>query len=367
MASIAKDASAAGSASASSASALDADARGGTGKKKEIYNYYSKHLVYGMGWSSRKDHSFRLALGSFIEDYANQVEIIELVEDPATEDWKFQKVGAFDHPYPTTKIMWRPDPQGVAKDQVATTGDYLRLWDVGENGITEAHVFNNNKDTEYCAPLTSFDWCDTDPSLVVTSSIDTTATVWDLETMRTKTQIIAHDKEAFDVAFRPQGPHIFATCGNDGSLRIFDRRDMEHSHIVYETEAAAQGGGDLGPLLRLGWNKQDPNYIATIRLRDSSTVGLDCRAPNVPVAVLDGHKGSVANALAWAPHSSCHICTAGDDSRAIIWDLSPLPKKIEDPILAYNASSEINQLMWSGTEPDWVSIACGKKVQILRV
>ena len=55
-----------------------------------------------------------------------------------------QKVGAFDHPYPTTKIMWRPDPQGVAKDQVATMGDYLRLWDVGENGITEAHVFNNN-------------------------------------------------------------------------------------------------------------------------------------------------------------------------------------------------------------------------------
>ena len=101
--------------------------------------------------------------------------------------------------------------------------------------------------------------------------------------------------------------------------------------------------------------------MATIRLHDSSTVVLDCRAPNIPVAVLDGHKGSVANALAWAPHSSCHICTAGDDSRAIIWDLSPLPKKIEDPILAYNASSEINQLMWSGTEPDWVSIACGKR------
>eukprot|EP00946_MAST-07B_sp_MAST-7B-sp1_P005367 g5367.t1 len=358
MASIAKDAAASGSSS-------DPDTRS-AGKKKEIYNYYSKNLVYGMGWTARKDHSFRLALGSFIEDYANQVEIIELVEDSATEDWKFKKVGAFDHPYPTTKIMWRPDIEGTAKDQVATTGDYLRLWNVSTNGITEAHVFNNNKDTEYCAPLTSFDWCDTDPSLIVTSSIDTTATVWDLETMRTKTQIIAHDKEAFDVAFRPQDPQIFATCGNDGSMRIFDRRDMEHSHIVYETDASAQGSV-AGPLLRLGWNKQDPNYMATIRLHDSSTVVLDCRAPNIPVAVLDGHKGSVANALAWAPHSSCHICTAGDDSRAIIWDLSPLPKKIEDPILAYNASSEINQLMWSGTEPDWVSIACGKKVQILRV
>ena len=216
------------------------------------------------------------------------------------------------------------------------------------------------KDTEYCAPLTSFDWCESDPNLIVTSSIDTTATVWDLETMKSKTQIIAHDKEAYDVEFRPGGNDVFATVGNDGSLRIFDLRDMEHSHIVYETPTAA-------PLLRLGWNKQDSHYVAAIELEGSKTIIMDCRAPNVPVAVLEGHKDSVANALAWAPHSSCHICTGGDDSRAIIWDLSPLPKKIEDPILAYNATSEINNLMWSSTEPDWVAITCGTKIQILRV
>jgi WD repeat-containing protein 68 len=112
--------------------------------KKEIYDYDSPHLVYGMGWSCRKDHSFRLALGSFIEDYANQVEIVELVHDTTTDDWKFEKTGSFEHPYPTTKIMWRPDEQGTEKDQLATTGDYLRLWEVGDQGvIKEKAVFNN--------------------------------------------------------------------------------------------------------------------------------------------------------------------------------------------------------------------------------
>ena len=85
-----------------------------------------------MAWSYRKAHSFRLALGSFVEDYANQVDLVELVHDDATDDWKFERVGGFDHPYPTTKIMWRPDEQGADRDQLATTGDYLRLWDVGE-------------------------------------------------------------------------------------------------------------------------------------------------------------------------------------------------------------------------------------------
>ncbi len=39
---------------------------------------------------------------------------------------------------------------------------------------------------------------------------------------------------------------------------------------------------------------------------------------------LTGCMQACVNALAWAPHSSCHICTAGDDSQALIWDLSSM-------------------------------------------
>ena len=38
-----------------------------------------------------------------------------------------------------------------------------------------------------------------------------------------------------------------------------------------------------------------------------------------------------------------------------------------DPILAYNAGTEINQLQWSASQPDWVAICFGNKAQILRV
>ena len=38
-----------------------------------------------------------------------------------------------------------------------------------------------------------------------------------------------------------------------------------------------------------------------------------------------------------------------------------------DPILAYNAGQEINQLQWSSAEPDWVAICFGNSTQILRV
>ena len=33
---------------------------------------------------------------------------------------------------------------------------------------------------EYCAPLTGFDWNETEPSMIGSCSIDTTCTIWDV-------------------------------------------------------------------------------------------------------------------------------------------------------------------------------------------
>jgi WD repeat-containing protein 68 len=42
-------------------------------KRKEIYKYEAQWTVYSMNWSVRPDKRFRLALGSFIEEYNNKV------------------------------------------------------------------------------------------------------------------------------------------------------------------------------------------------------------------------------------------------------------------------------------------------------
>jgi WD repeat-containing protein 68 len=32
------------------------------------------------------------------------------------------------------------------------------------------------------------------------------------------------------------------------------------------------------------------------------------------------------NGICWAPHSSGHLCTIGDDAQALIWDISELSR-----------------------------------------
>ena len=104
------------------------------------------------------------------------------------ETHQFVDIGGFEHPYPTTKIMWIPDQNGARRDLLATTGDYLRLWNVQDNKSVRLEcLLNNNKNTEFCAPLTSFDWNEQDPNIIGTSSIDTTCIIWDISKMQVHT------------------------------------------------------------------------------------------------------------------------------------------------------------------------------------
>ncbi|KAI4340666.1 hypothetical protein MLD38_025476 [Melastoma candidum] len=88
----------------------------------------------------------------------------------------------------------------------------------------------------------------------------------------------------------------------DDSIRVFYLKDKEHSTIIYVSSEPDT------PLIRLGWNKQDPRYMATIIMDSAKVVVLDIRFPTMPVLELQRHPASV-NAIAWAPHSSCNICT----------------------------------------------------------
>ena len=57
--------------------------------------------------------------------------------------------------------------------------------------------------------------------------------------------------------------------GADGSVRMFDLRHLEHSTIIYED-------AQHHPLLRLCWNKQDPNYLATMAMDAMEVLVLNC-------------------------------------------------------------------------------------------
>ncbi|KAI7862151.1 WD40-repeat-containing domain protein [Spinellus fusiger] len=396
---------------------------------KEIYQYDAPWHTYALDWckSPIERKSFRLAVGSFIEDNNNKLQIIartDILGGYDADQKDFTPVAEAESYYPITKVLWesyRGDSRN--QDLLATTGDILRIWELVDNPRygTNTNTINsskrassayqqqlvkkaelvNMKQTDFCAPLTSFDWNETDPSLVVTSSIDTTCTVWNIETNQAKTQLIAHDSDVYDVAFMHGSADVFASVGADGSVRLFDLRSLEHSTILYEAppvpNPSINGSSGHGtglhtgtvPLLRLQFNRMNINYLATFHMDSSAIQILDIRFPSAPVAeLIKGHHSSI-NCLSWAPTQSGHLCTGGDDSQVLVWDINQpvagdtsrqtfhaggqsrfnqqTPRAIQDPVLAYAAESEVNALTWSKVNADWIGVGFGKTIQALRV
>lgn len=67
------------------------------------------------------------------------------------------------------------------------------------------------------------------------------------------------------------------------------------------------------------------------------------------------------------PQTLLVFLPTADDHQALIWDIQQMPRAIEDPILAYTAEGEINNVQWASTQPDWIAICYNNCLEILRV
>ncbi|KAH9166238.1 WD40 repeat-like protein [Lactarius sanguifluus] len=312
------------------------------------------------GQQLRPRSAFRLGIASFAEDFRNRIAVVGLqddrvlVEDDYGDYPDFVTLVEVNHGYPATALQWQPgsassfawSQKSPTTELLATTGDSLR-------------VFEYTSD----APLASSSYVGRQPSggghrlslkaalSGVTSSIDTTCTVWNLDTSTAVTQLIAHDREVYDVAWLPGSTDIFVSVGADGSLRAFDLRSLEHSTILYETpppkNQPPSGRPPSSPLLRIAFNPSDANYMSTFHQDGSDVQILDMRSPGAPVMELRAHRAPI-NAAGWYAHAplSDFLCVAhdvklaADDCQLLLWDISPhAPAPAASP---RNASSRLS-------------------------
>lgn len=341
-----------------------------------VLSFATDWVTNSISWCNVTTNGLRFAVSSYMQDYKNSVDIFEKVDD------KLVRRGTWEHCYPPTKIMFAP-ASSPTPNLIISTADYLRLWEVKESppntqsetqeggsqsvppnpyidcAITSKKTFDGGKTHDFCSPLTSCDWNTDDPSMVGCCSIDTTVTIWDLEQPKPTTQLIAHDKDVFDIAFA-KGTHTFATCGADGSVRIFDLRELEHCTVVYESPTAS-------PLLRVAWNKLDQYYLSTFSMETTEVVVVDIRYPSAAVGVLKNFHTNSINSIAWAPHSSTHIATAGEDCNAAIWDLNDLPNVAPKCDMQFKAEKPINNVAWCPHDEQWVAITSGRSASLLHI
>lgn len=402
-------------------------------------NYVAPWPIYAVDWckwpipGGTGSFCGKVAIGSYLEDNHNYIQIIDThwtQPDPDTPDavageleLEYVKTAEATHSYPVTRILWEPpSSQKQSTDLLATSGDHLRLWSLpttqtlhNSNSITRPSgqreqpaaklsplaLLSNSKSPEHTAPITSLDWNMISPSLIITSSIDTTCTIWDIPTLTAKTQLIAHDKEVYDVRFCANSVDVFVSCGADGSVRMFDLRSLEHSTIIYEPSekndklmspgnsspsTSQQSSTWPPPLLRIAASPHDSHLLATF-CQDSNIVRvLDVRQPGQALLELKGH-GSSINSVEWCPNRRGVLASGADDCLVLLWDLinqhnaAPLTAtphihnpgittttSERGPAAAWQCGYEVSNISWSpqggtntsGHPRDWLGVCGGR-------
>jgi WD repeat-containing protein 68 len=395
-------------------------------------NYMAPWALYAFDWckwAPQGKSAGKLAIGSYLEDGHNFIQILDSqvantppdVYTPGSSKHsiEFTKVAEATHSYPVTRLLWEPpSSQKQSTDLLATSGDHLRLWSLPSDAqagysnsvhkananapitkLTPLALLSNSKTPDHTAPLTSLDWNTVSPSLIITSSIDTTCTIWDIPSLTAKTQLIAHDKEVYDVRFCANSVDVFVSCGQDGSVRMFDLRSLEHSTIIYEPTAKddrdANGGrisptlaqqtmSNAPPLLRLATSPHDTHLLATFAAESNVIRLLDVRQPGQALLELRGHGGPV-NSIEWSPHRRGLLASGGDDCQVLLWDLmnsTPTTEPSSDgtastekhltPIASWSCDYEVGNLGWAprshnNDSGDWLGVSGGRGVWGVKV
>ncbi|RYO86790.1 hypothetical protein DL764_008958 [Monosporascus ibericus] len=395
-------------------------------------NYLAPWALYAFDWckwAPQGKGAGKVAVGSYLEDGHNFIQILDTqivntppdVYTPGSSKYslEFNKIAEATHSYPVTRLLWEPpSSQKQSTDLLATSGDHLRLWSlpsdaqasysnsINKSGqsmpttkLTPLALLSNSKTPDHTAPLTSLDWNMVSPSLIITSSIDTTCTIWDIPSLTAKTQLIAHDKEVYDVRFCANSVDVFVSCGQDGSVRMFDLRSLEHSTIIYEPTAkddrdvnggrisptlAQQTMSNAPPLLRLATSPHDTYLLATFAAESNVIRILDVRQPGQALFELRGHGGPV-NTVEWSPNRRGLLASGGDDSQVLLWDLinttpttgsssngSGSSDKHLTPIANWSCDYEVGNLGWAprvgnNDVGDWLGVSGGRGVWGVKV
>ncbi|KAL1870537.1 hypothetical protein VTK73DRAFT_2576 [Phialemonium thermophilum] len=387
-------------------------------------NFLAPWALYAFDWRRsppQGNSAGRVAVGSYLEDGHNIIQVLDTQVVPTPSDvyvpggpkytLEFSKISEATHSYPVTRLLWEPpSSQQQNTDLLATSGDHLRLWSLPSgdppnskgNSVTSRNnreqtmkltplaLLSNSKSPDHTAPLTSLDWNTVSPSLVITSSIDTTCTIWDIPSLTARTQLIAHDKEVYDVRFCAESTDVFVSCGQDGSVRMFDLRSLEHSTIIYEPtgkdDRVDANGGRLSPtlaqqtmsnpppLLRIATSPHDTHLLATFA-QDSSVVRiLDVRQPGHALLELRGHGGSL-NCIEWSRHRRGTLASGADDCQVLIWDImgqsslngASQSNNTQGPVASWQCDYEVSNLGWapklaSHDYGEWLGVCAGRGI-----
>lgn len=186
--------------------------------------------------------------------------------------------------FPITSCTFSKQLRNDETDYILVSSDNVKLFVVENDKIQPRSEIKVNKTSH---PITSVDWYSTK---AIASSLDSTVTILDMNSVSIITRIMAHEHPVNHTCFC-NDENQFVTGGFDGSLRGFDLRDLSSLDMMYQSSM---------PILRCDVSKLNPNYVAFFSKDSCGVTFIDRRRIGTPLSIAnigDAHITGIAWSL----------------------------------------------------------------------
>lgn len=255
--------------------------------------------------------------------------------------------------FPLSKVMFsNSTPSLLAYTDVDIT---LCKIEANSNSIVKIST-NQDENNQEKAPLTSFDWRE---NRIVTSSYDTTCTVWEIKdsSLVKSEQYIAHEKEVNDV--KCLNDDTILSCGGDASVRLMDLRDMDSLNILFESS-------ECKSLNRLSINPFEKNYFIVSALDKSLFYLVDLRDTSTAVEKFFVHT-DIINCLSFTD-SHGYFYSGSDDKYLNIWSIKDFSTDFFDSKQpSYSYTDNINPINNCDWKDGLLAINCFDTLKLMKI
>lgn len=195
------------------------------------------------------------------------------------------------------------------------------------------------------------------PHILASASVDQTVILWDLDEGRPHTTITAFEEKVQAVKFHPLEPHHVLTGVCDGSVKLFDCRDLDTINTSCKTWRC---DSEVEKVL---WNKMDPNYFL-VGAQSGKLCYFDRRHDTNPLWIKLAHEMEVSG-LALNEKLPRMLTTTSADGALKVWDFDSNGARLvqeEDMKIG-----RIHSLSYSPESPNIVAIGGDNKKRHFRV
>jgi len=296
---------------------------------------------FSLSLNSSFSKESRIAVSSFEKSAENEIRVLRFVGPSIITE------SSYNVKFPVLKSIFTPHSSGADSDFLITCSDSVRLFQSSMDSLTNLSeiVISPNSD-----PVTSADWSLLEESLVIGSSADGSIASIDVSSSQVISRIIAHDHSVYDVAFVGASAN-FVSCSFDGSLRLFDLRNLDTSVILFQTSM---------PIQRIGVCPYNDNIISLFSKGSDILKFVDIRKPGLPVNTVS--QKSVLTAVSWSRFFENHIYTTDRMGNLYLTEYLPDLKE-QEATIKYSFSDTIESLtIGQGI----VAITTNKSLNILK-